>query len=52
MTVWRVLFRNNVKPIVKRRKKSDYKRYNKDIPGERIQLNVTKSGREHTNLQP
>jgi len=42
MTVWRVLSKNNVKPIVKRRKKSDYKRYNKDIPGERVQLDVTK----------
>jgi transposase InsO family protein len=42
MTVWRVLSSNNVKPIVKRRKKSDYKRYNKEIPGERVQLDVTK----------
>jgi len=42
MTVWQVLSKNNVKPIVKRRKKSDYKHYNKDIPGERVQLYVTK----------
>jgi transposase len=42
MTVWRVLSNNNVSPIVKRRKKSDYKRYNKEIPGERVQLDVTK----------
>ncbi|WP_298646322.1 IS481 family transposase [uncultured Proteiniphilum sp.] len=42
MTVWRVLSNNNVSPIVKRRKKSDYKRYNKEIPGERVQLDATK----------
>lgn len=42
MTVWRVLSNNQVKPIVKRRKKSDYKRYSKDVPGERVQLDVTK----------
>ena len=29
MTIWRVLKKNNVKPVVKRRKKSDYKLYNK-----------------------
>ncbi|MCL1690176.1 hypothetical protein M2T98_10125 [Elizabethkingia anophelis] len=37
MTVWRVLFKHNVNPVVKRRKKSDYKRYNKEV-----QLDVTK----------
>jgi len=42
MTVWRVLSKHQVKPVVKRRKKSDYKRYNKEIPGERVQLDVTK----------
>lgn len=42
MTVWRVLSNNQVKPIVKRRKKSDYKRYSKEVPGERVQLDVTK----------
>lgn len=42
MTVLRVLSKHHVKPIVKRRKKSDYKRYSKDIPGERVQLYVTK----------
>lgn len=42
MTVWRVLSNNKVKPMVKRRKKSDYKRYGKEVPGERIQLDVTK----------
>jgi len=42
MTVWRVLSRNDVKPVLKRKKKSDFLRYNKDIPGERVQMDVTK----------
>lgn len=42
MTVWRVLKKHNVKPVLKRRKKSDYKLYNKEIPGDRVQLDVTK----------
>jgi transposase InsO family protein len=42
MTVWRVLSKHDVKPVLKRRKKSDYKRYNKYIPGERVQMDVTK----------
>lgn len=31
-----------MRPIVRRRKKADYIRYNKDIPSERVQLDVTK----------
>jgi transposase InsO family protein len=42
MTIWRVLKRYDVKPVVKRCKKSDYKLYNKEIPGDRVQLDVTK----------
>ena len=42
MTVWRVLKRHQVKAVVKRRKKSDYIRYSKEIPGERVQLDVMK----------
>jgi IS30 family transposase len=42
MTVWRVLSKHDVKPVLQRRKKSDYKRYNKSIPGERVQMDVTK----------
>jgi len=42
MTIWRVLKKHHVKPVVKRRKKSDYKLYNKEIPGDRVQLDVTK----------
>lgn len=40
MTVWRVLKKHQVKAVVKRRKKSDYIRYSKEIPGERVQLDV------------
>jgi transposase InsO family protein len=42
MTIWRVLSKHKVKPIVKRRKKKDYILYNKKIPGDRVQLDVTK----------
>lgn len=42
MTVWRVLSRHNVPPVVKRRKKSDYIIYNKEVPGDRVQMDVTK----------
>lgn len=42
MTVWPVLYKYKVNPVVKRRKKSDYKRYSKEIPGDRVQLDVTK----------
>ncbi len=37
MTVWRVLKKYQVKAVVKRCKKSDYIRYSKTIPGERVQ---------------
>ena len=40
MTVWRVLKKHQVKVVVKRRKKSDYIRYSKKIPGERVLLEV------------
>lgn len=42
MTVWRVLFKHKVNPVVKRRKKADYKRYSKEVPGDRVQPDVTK----------
>jgi len=38
MAVWRVLFKHNVNPVVK----SDYKRYSKEVTGDRVQLDVTK----------
>lgn len=42
MTIWRVLEKHHVKPVVKRCEKSDYKLYNKEIPGDRVQLDVIK----------
>ncbi len=42
MTVWRVLKKHQVKAVVKRRKKSDYIRYSKEIPRERVQLDIMK----------
>lgn len=42
MTACRILSKHQVKPIVRRHKKADYIRYNKDIPCERVQLDVTK----------
>jgi transposase InsO family protein len=42
MTIWRVLKKHHVKPMIKGRKKSDYKLYNKEIPGDSVQLDVTK----------
>lgn len=44
MTVWWVLSKHQVKLIVRRRMKAGYIRYNKDIPDERVQLDVTKLG--------
>jgi transposase InsO family protein len=46
MTVWRVLSKHQVKPILKRRKKADFKRYSKSTPGDRVQLDVTKIKRK------
>ena len=34
--------KHQVKAVVKQRKKSDYIRYSKEIPGERVQLDVMK----------
>ena len=42
MTIWRVISRNQCPPVLKKRKKSDFKRYSKSIPGERVQIDVTK----------
>lgn len=43
MTIWRVLSKYNVKPVLKRKKKSEFTRYSKSVPGERVQMDVTKS---------
>ena len=44
MSVWCVLSKHNVKPVLRKQKKSDFKRYNKEVPGERGQMDVTKIG--------
>jgi transposase len=41
-TIWRVLKRNNVKNVKKYRRHKDFKRYNRPIPGDRVQIDVTK----------
>ena len=40
-TIWRVLNRNQV-PTLKKYRKNEYTRYNRPIPGDRVQLDVTK----------
>lgn len=42
MPVWRVLNRHEVPPIKKHRKKSDYQRYSRPVPGDRVQMDVRK----------
>ncbi len=41
-SLYGVLKKHHVKPMVKRRKKSDYKLYNKEIPCDRVQLDMSK----------
>jgi len=41
-TVWRVLDRCAVKPLKRYRKHHEFKRYNRPIPGDRVQLDVMK----------
>ena len=41
-TIWRVLKKYNVKPIKKYRRTTDCKRYSRPIPGDRVQIDVTK----------
>jgi transposase InsO family protein len=43
-TVWRVMKSNNLPNIKKYRKHGDVKRYNRPIPGDRVQIDVTKIG--------
>ena len=43
-TVWRVLKDNNIPNIKKYRKHSDIIRYNRPIPGDRVQIDVAKIG--------
>jgi len=41
-TIWRVLKQNNVKQIKKYRRPKDYHRYSRSVPGDRVQIDVTK----------
>jgi transposase InsO family protein len=41
-TVWRILREHNVKPIMRYRRKRVYTRYSKRLPGDRVQIDVTK----------
>jgi len=41
-TIWRVLKRHNVENIKKYRRRKDCKRYSRPIPGDRVQIDVTK----------
>lgn len=43
-TVWRVLKNNNIPNIKKYKRREDIKRYSKDIPGDSVQIDVTKIG--------
>ncbi|MDB4727763.1 helix-turn-helix domain-containing protein [Saprospiraceae bacterium] len=42
MPIWRVLNKHEVPKITKHRKKSDYQRYSRPIPGDRVQMDVSK----------
>jgi transposase InsO family protein len=41
-TIWRVLKKLQVKPLKRYRSKQEIKRYSRPIPGERVQIDVTK----------
>ena len=41
-TIHKVLSTNKVKPLVKRRRKAEYKRYSRPIPGDRVQMDTSK----------
>lgn len=42
MSVWRVLHKHQVEAVVRHHNKSEYLRYSNEIPGKRVQLDVTK----------
>ena len=45
-TIWRVLTKHNVPKIKKYRKCNDFIRYNRPIPGDLVQVDVTKVGNQ------
>lgn len=42
MTIWKVLAKHKVPKVKKHRKKSDFKRYSRPVPGDRVQLDTFK----------
>ncbi|QHT65338.1 IS481 family transposase [Rhodocytophaga rosea] len=43
-TVWRILHKHQVAPVKKTRRSTKRKRYNRPVPGDRVQIDVTKIG--------
>ena len=43
-TIWRVLKKNEIPNLKKYRKQNEYTRYSRPIPGDRVQMDVTKVG--------
>lgn len=43
-TIHKVLVKHQVKPVIRYRKKSDYIRYERPIPGDRVQMDTCKIG--------
>lgn len=43
-TVWRILHKYGVAPVKKTRRSTKRKRYNRPVPGDRVQIDVTKIG--------
>ena len=41
-TIWRVLKKHKIKSVKKYRKHKDFKKYSRSIPGDRVQIDVTK----------
>ena len=43
-TIHKVICQNKVKPVVKFRRKADFIRYERPVPGDRVQMNTCKIG--------
>jgi transposase InsO family protein len=43
-TIWRILKKHQVEPVKKNRRSKKHKRYNRPVPGDRVQMDVTKVG--------
>ena len=51
-TIHKVLKRNKVPPLIKNRKKSHFKRYERPVPGDRFQMYTIKLGPGFINIPP